>query len=288
MLPPSSSSSSSPSPSTSPSTSTLDLLLSQFAENLTGLKGDDRRAYEDLEFYSRYVIGWGNPDYRENSRFLKRIYEALQYSPDNQFLILGPRGSAKSSAVTITYTTWMIGRNPSIRILLAFASMEAQGRAFARQIDQILTANERYIRIFGRLKPDRPEKWDATEKIVVRPEPPGGLKDPTISIVGAGSHVPSRRADIVIGDDLVTQENAYSPALRAQLSAFVKQSLLPILVPGGRAIFVGSRWDPRDLYAELADDWGLTFPPPVPIDTAKLAALSNKQIEEDKGEPRTP
>lgn len=261
--------------------STLDSLLEQFASQLQGLKGDDLRAYEDLEFYSRYVIGHQNPDYRENSRFLKRIYEALQYeTSERHFLILGPRGSAKSSAVTITYVTWLIGRNPLIRVLLAFASMEAQGRAFARQLDQIITSNERYIRIFGRLKPDNPQKWDATEKIVVRPEPPGGLKDPTISIVGAGSHVPSRRADVIIGDDLVTQENAYSEALRRQLSAFVKQSLMPILVPGGRAIFVGSRWDPRDLYAELADDWGLKFPPPVPIDTRQLYEIAQRRTSQ--------
>ena len=252
----------------------LDDLLAQLADGIQGLKGDELAAYEDLEYYSRYVIGYGNPDYKSNSRFLKRVYHSLQHDEDTEHLILGPRGSAKSSAVTVTYVTWMIGRNPLIRFMLAFASMEMQGKAFARQLDQIIAGNERYIKIFGALKPEKPEKWDATEKIVVRQEPPSGLKDPTISVVGLGSAVPSRRADIVICDDLVTGENAYSPALRKTVSAFVKQSLMPILVPGGKTIVVGSRWDPRDLYSELADDWGLRFPRAVPIDTQALYELS--------------
>jgi hypothetical protein len=152
--------------------------------------------------------------------------------------------------------------------------MDVQGLAFARQLDQIIAGNERYIKIFGKLKPEKPEKWDAKEKIVARDAPPGGLKDPTISVVGLGSAVPSKRADVIICDDLVTGENAYSPALRKSVSSFVKQSLMPILVPGGRTIVVGSRWDPRDLYAELASDWGLRFPRTVPVDTQKLYALS--------------
>lgn len=251
------------------------MMLAQIAEGVEGLKGDDLAAHEDLEFYSRYVIGYGNPEYKSNSRFLRRIYHSLQENPDEEnFLILGPRGSAKSSAVTVTYTTWMIGRNPLVRFLLAFASMDAQGKAFARQLDQIITNNPRYLKIFGVLKPEKPDKWDATEKIVVRDEPPSGMKDPTISVVGLGSAVPSKRADVLICDDLVTGENAYSPALRKSVSSFVKQSLMPILVPGGKTIVVGSMWDPRDLYSELASDWGLHFPKSVPIDTQELYRLS--------------
>lgn len=250
-------------------------MLAKIAEGVEGLKGDERAAYEDLEFYSRWCIGYGNREYRSNSRFLKRIYRELQENEDEEnFLILGPRGSAKSSAVTVTYTTWSIGRNPLMRFLLAFASMEAQGKAFARQLDQIITNNERYIKIFGKLKPENPDKWDAVEKIVVRDEPPSGLKDPTIAVVGLGSAVPSKRCDVLICDDLVTGENAYSPALRKSVSTFVKQSLMPILVPGGKTIVIGSMWDPRDLYSELAIDWGLKFPKSVPIDTAKLYKLS--------------
>lgn len=244
-------------------------MLDRLADQVEGLKGDDLHAYEDLEFFSRYVIGYNNPERRPNSKFLISIYEDLQHT-DEDMLILGPRDSAKSESVTVTYTTWMIGRNPLLRFLLSFASIEAQGLAFGRQFDTIFTENERYTRIFGKLKPTIPEKWSATEKIVQRVEPPGGVKDPTIAITGVGASVPSKRCDICICDDLVTQVNAYSPLLRRRVELFVLQTLFPTVVPGGRKIILGSRWDPRDLYGTMIDRWRLKVPDRVPINLDEL------------------
>lgn len=246
-------------------TNPMQAALGKLGEQIGGLKGDHLHAYEDLEWYSRWVMGYNNPEYRENSPFLKRIYEDLQYRTDDDMLILGPRDSAKSQAVTITWVSWMIGRNPLLRTLLAFASLETQGYPFSRQFDSIFTENQRFIEIFGLLKPENPVKWSESEKIVTRKEPPAGLKDATITIVGVGSSVPSKRADVIVCDDLVTQVNAYSPTLRKQLIRFVLQTLWPIVVPGGRRIIVGSRWDPDDLYQSMADLWRLQIPRPPPI-----------------------
>lgn len=247
-------------------------MFDQLVEQLEGLKGNDKAAYDSLAFYSRHVMAdlEGLPP---NSRFLDNIYDQLQYDENRDWLIIGPRQSAKSTAVTVNYATWKIGRNPLIRFMMAFASIEMQGQAFARQLDQVITKNERYIKIFGMLKPEQPDKWTEREKIVVRREPPGGMKDPTVSIVGLGSNVPSRRADELICDDLVTADNAYSLKERATVKAFVLQTLFPIVVPRGRRIIVGSLWDPRDLYADLAKMWGLELPAGGDIDLSELREL---------------
>lgn len=259
------------------SDSALTQLLEQIADQVEGLKGDDRHAYEDLEFFSRYVIGYGDSERAANSRFLKNLYEDLQFSGKNM-LVLGPRGSAKSTACTITYPAWMIGRNRILRFMLACASMEKQGQAFGRQLDSIWTRNERYIKIFGELKPPQPVKWDATEKIVLRKEPPGGMKDPTLSVVGLGTAVPSRRADQIIVDDIVTQDNAYSEVMRKNVIQFVTQTLSPILVPGGRTIIVGSSWHTTDLYQVMARMTGLQIPQSVLIDVRRLAEIAELGI----------
>jgi hypothetical protein len=212
-------------------------------------------------------MGHGDPEFKDNSKFLKSIYETLQHSPKPNLLILGPRGSAKSTAVSVTYVTWLIGRNPLIRILLAVASLDAQGKAFGRQIEQVLDKNDRYRAIFGELIPPQNQReiWTDTEKTVRRQTPPGGRKDPTLGIVGVGANIPSKRADVVVADDIVTAENAYSDLQRKKMSMFVWQTLSPILVPGGRTILIGSRWHAHDLYSEAAERWGLEFPKSVPV-----------------------
>lgn len=247
----------------------FDAMLNELAERAEGLKGDQKAAYDDLEFYNRWVIGHGDPDYQGNSRFHKRLYQALQYTNDD-LIVLAPRGSGKSQAISATYVTWMIGRNPLVRILIAYASMEAQGKPFARQIDTILTKNERYISIFGELKPRDPVKWDASEKIVNRPEPPGGMKDATLTIVGMGSAVPSKRSDIIIGDDIVTQDTAYSKVLQDRTHAFWESTLFPTLVPTGRQIIVGTLWAVEDFYHKMIDSWGHVLPQPLVFEPEKL------------------
>ena len=254
--------------------------FTNLADGVSGLKGDDKHAYDDLDFYSRYVIGYGNKETVPNSPFITSIYNTLQYE-DTDVLILGPRGSAKSTAVTVTATSWWIGRDPLLRILLAVASQEQTGLAFVRQLQTIITTNERYLKIFGELKPTRPERWTSTEFIVKRPEPPSGLKDASIAVVGLGTAVPSKRADIVVCDDLVNQNNAYSDIERRNVIRFVFQTLFPILVPGGRRVILGSRWEVRDLYAYAAAQWGLTFPPLETLDFSTLRAINmEKEVVE--------
>src|SRR5262245_31383413 len=111
-------------------------MLDRLAEKAEGLKGNAKAAYDNLEFYSRWVIGGGDSDYQPNARMHHKIYEAVQHTKDD-LLILCPRGSGKSQSVSITSVTWCIGHNPLLRFLISFASMEAQGKPFARQIDSI-------------------------------------------------------------------------------------------------------------------------------------------------------
>lgn len=229
------------------------------ADRVQGLSDVDQRAYDDLSFYSQHVMGRYS-GFVPNSELIDDIYHTFQYTNEDM-LVVGPRQSAKSTALTINATTYSVGHNRLLRVLLAFATQDLQGKPFMRQIHQIFESNEDYIRIMGRMKPDRPIKWTEDEIIVDRVEPPGGMKDATIGVVGLGSKVPSKRADLVICDDLVNRDNAYSAVMRRSVVDFVFLTLFPILDPrSGRRIIVGSRWDPNDLYAEIARRWGLEFP----------------------------
>lgn len=254
-------------------------LLSRLSEKISGLKGDDAAARDNLEYYARYVIQQDSPEFAEDSGFLKRFYTALQYT-DDDLLVLGPRFSAKSTAGTVTYVSWQIGKNPLLRFMISVATQEKQGRPFIRQLKQIIENNERYIEMFGQLKPDKPDKWDADEFIIKRTEPPGGLKDPTVATCGVGTAVPGKRADVIICDDIVTQESSRSQTVRDATYQFVMMTLWPILVPNGRKIVIGSRWHSLDLYGKLAEMWGLTIPEPDVITSAELRPYYEPEEEQ--------
>lgn len=240
-----------------------DGLIEDFADLAGGGSEEIKRSRQDLAFFSEYIMGYESADYRPPSDFLGDIYETLQFSDEKRILILGPRNSAKSQATTVNYPLWRLGRNPLMRFLLVFAAKEVQGHQFSNQIASVIERNERYKEAFGDLFP-RNAEWSKDRRTVERQEPPGGLKGASITLAGFGSNLPSMRADEIIIDDIVTQENAYSPTIQDQIESFVFRTLLPILEPEGRLIVVGSRWDSRDLYARLADRWELELPEPDP------------------------
>ena len=255
-----------------------DDLFGDFADRITGASSDIRRAYNELSFFASHVMGYENPDYKEPSPFIESIYERLQFSEDKELLILGPRNSAKSQAATVNYTLWALGRNPLLRFLIVFAAKDSQGRQFSEQLASVIEKNERYHQVFGELKPGSKDgAWSWDRRTVKRDEPPGGLKGASITLGGLGANLPSMRADIIIVDDLVTGENAYSFAQQNSIENFVFSTLLPILEPEGRLIVVGSRWDNNDLYARLINKWRLEVPeqdPRISLDAILEASLN--------------
>ena len=235
-------------------------VLSDFSERAGGLTGDNYHAYHDLSHFSRHVMGYENPEYREPSQFIERIYSTLQEENDDPILILGPRNSAKSQAATVNYPLWRLGRNPTKRFLLVFAAKEVQGYKFSQQIASVIERNGRYREVFGDLTPKNKETWSMERRTVDRREPPGGIAGASLTFAGFGSNLPSLRADEIIIDDIVTQENAYSQTLQDQIENFVFSTLLPVLEPGGRLIVLGTRWDESDLYSRLLSKWRLALP----------------------------
>jgi len=121
------------------------------------LNRDLNRSYYKYDFYgfSKEVVGW------------KDIYEPLHkplcnFITDNvkkkQLLIELPRGTFKSSIVTIGYSLWKIANNPNIRILIVNATYPMVTK-FISQTQDNLKKNPRILQIYGELAKDA-EIWN--------------------------------------------------------------------------------------------------------------------------------
>lgn len=201
-------------------------------------------------FFSEEVLGFSNAPHHTE------WYRVLGNRSLIQIALAAPRGHTKTTCFSVNYPLWEISENPNVRILLV-SNAESQSQSFLRQIVGFIERDQNYVDYAGQLKPLQPEKWTAREIIINRSNLK--LKDPTISTVGIGGTILSKRADIIICDDILNFENSRTPEQRQKLKDWFHQVLLPVLTPGGRVIFVGTVWHPQDLLNELLADPGWDY-----------------------------
>jgi len=76
-------------------------------------------------------------------------------------------------------------------------------------------------------------------------------KDSTCFSDGLSSIKPGARLDIVICDDMVGMRENATPGQRQKASETYWQVIDPMLVPGAKRWYIGTRWHEDDFYAEL-------------------------------------
>lgn len=174
------------------------------------------------------------------------------HNADNRWLmLLAPRSHAKSTVFTVAYPLWEIASNQNVRIVIV-SSTASQSESFLREVSTQLERNSTYKQYFGNMKPQNPEKWTDKEIIVNRTAT--DLKDPTISATSMGGTVLSKRADIIICDDILSKENTRTADQREKVRQWFFEVLLPVLEPNGRLIVIGTAWNTEDLYHQLMED----------------------------------
>lgn len=186
-----------------------------------------------------------------NDEHQKEWYTVLDNKGLYKICIAAPRNHSKTTAFSVNYPLKEVAENPNVRILLVSAA-ESQSQSFLREITNHIERNETLHELVGNLKPENPDRWTSKEIIVNRTNL--NVKDPTISTVGVGGTILSKRADIIVCDDILNPENTKTVEQRRKLRDWFYDVLLPVLEEGGRIIFVGTVWHPEDLLHEILGD----------------------------------
>ena len=213
---------------------------------------------ENFRLFTSEIIGY------DNAPFHEELDDYLSNDYMRNLAIALPRGFGKTNHLAIAYPLWEMARNHSVRILLVSSTGELSRKSLSSVIDHI-ERNERYQQwskvLDGnrlgvvprrRVRQNRDEHWSADSIVIARDDV--ALRDSTIQAVGLFGSILSRRADIIILDDVVTQENAATEDQRRKVKEWFRTTLLPVLVPGGRVICLGNTWHMDDLMNELLKD----------------------------------
>lgn len=174
-------------------------------------------------------------------------------------LQLSFRGGGKTTSCTVTKAIHYICKNRNITILLGSES-KSNSVGFLTEIKGHLENNERLIEMFGRFyDPNVVPKWADSEIVVVgRTKHP---KESTITCIGVDSSITSKHFDVLLTDDLVTDENARTPHMRQRTKTWYYKTYRPLLHPPndseehrGEHHHLGTRQHFDDLYGHLQEN----------------------------------
>ena len=191
---------------------------------------------------------WLNPG-RVYGQVHKEMFKFLSdpdVKPDQLLLI--PRAHMKSHVIAV-WSAWQVTINPATTIMyLSATSTLAESQLYA--IKNMLTSKQ-YIQLWPDMcLPDegKREVWRADGIAVDHPKrKEEGVRDLTIRAAGVGTTTTGEHYDILVCDDVVVPQNAYTEEGRRKVAASMSQ-MTSILNPGGITKAVGTRYHPRDQY----------------------------------------
>jgi hypothetical protein len=174
-------------------------------------------------------------------------------------LILMPRGTFKSSVVTIGFSLQIALNEPNARILID-SETQSKAKAFLSETKGHMESNELYRSIFKAIhgvypdgvstKRNKDLLWTNSEIVLACRSKP--LKEPSIMVSGIDKSINGMHYDYIIGDDLHSEKNVTNSEQIQQVVDHWKL-LYSLLDPGKVLIIIGTRWHFVDLYQEILD-----------------------------------
>lgn len=201
-------------------------------------------AESDLWFFARLI----HPE-RVYGDAHKEAFKFLQDESHPNSLLLLPRAHMKSHCVAV-WCAWWITVHPETTILyLSATSTLAEAQLYA--IKNILTSQQYRLYWPEMVKEDegKREKWSTVAIAVDHPQRKReGVRDMTVVTAGLTTNTTGLHADIIVADDVVVPDNAYTEEGRRKVSAAMSQ-MASILNTGGMVKACGTRYHPADQYS---------------------------------------
>lgn len=172
--------------------------------------------------------------------------EALQESTKRKLIVM-PRGTFKSSIAVVAYSVWLLINNPNLRILIDSEKYE-NSKNFIGEIKGKLVGS-RPVSIFGCFESD--SKW--AEGAFTIKQRTKLLKEATITASGMGAGKTGQHYDVIICDDLNTEENSESPDQRKKILRHYRMNT-SILEPDGIMVVIGTRYATDDVVGHIINN----------------------------------
>ena len=203
------------------------------------------RGLRDLHFFNRHILGY--EDMTDEEGFHGELCRLVENPKRKRILCLEPRGSLKSSLITIGYVTQQIAANPNIRVLIASEEFNTAMK-FLSEIKGHLENNEEFIKLYGNLKGK--SKW--SEKEITVATRTKWRKEPTVTCAGIDVTKVGLHYDLIIIDDPHSSKNITTREQIEKVKTWYRL-VLSLLDPGCKIIVIGTRWHYDDLFGWIIE-----------------------------------
>lgn len=162
-----------------------------------------------------------------------------------------PPGHAKTTTFSINYVTWLIHKDPNLKIIIVCRdqglAMQILGAIKFRLVSPV------YREMHARFAPeggwkDPDQSW--TRNLIYVQGKGDGEKDPTVQALGIGGRIYGARSDVIILDDSVTLTNVNEFDKQRR---WLDQEVESRLDGAGLLCLLGTRISPVDLYSTMRD-----------------------------------
>ena len=159
----------------------------------------------------------------------------------NRLLFIAPRGFSKSTICSRFFPLWLAcyGHKKDIFLVSATVSLAKEN---LRMIRNELEGNERIIKDFGELKSD---KWTEEQLVLTN----GTI----IRAKGQGFQIRGFRPDLIVCDDLESDDIVASKEQREKLENWFFRTLIPTLKPDQGLVYIGTKLHQFALIAKLEE-----------------------------------
>ena len=183
------------------------------------------------------------------------LHQSMIYEKGDKhrLLVNVPPEHAKSTVITVNYSTYRIALDPNVRIIVVSKTL-IKAREFVYAIKQRLS-HPRWLKLQTTFGPEGGWKedsdtWRVDTVYLGSDARNSSEKDPTIQALGMGGQIYGARADLIILDDCITTANAHE--YEKQIN-WLQKEVITRLGKNGKLLVVGTRIAPTDFYKELRD-----------------------------------
>ena len=176
---------------------------------------------------------------RDIPPFHTELYAHLRNESKKRLLVAAPRGTAKSTTVSLIYPLWKVAFKPENEDLFIVIISESQSQSvnFLSRIKYHLSHSKTFSENFGDMGPNTARRWTNNDIILAN-----GSR---IIAVGTGQRVRGfiegdTRPNLIIIDDFESELNAYTSEARAKNRKWITEAVIPSLSDDGRIAMIGT------------------------------------------------